>query len=67
MMSLRLESRLTAAPRTGILDTMRSVEARNPRVGGTNPTVEAGFELGLMIGGGPLKLPIVCLSSLVRP
>ena len=50
--SLRLESRLTAAPRTGILDTMRSVEARNPRVGGTNPPVEAGFELGLMIGGG---------------
>ena len=31
--SLRLESRLTAAPRTGMLDTMRSVEARHPSVG----------------------------------
>ena len=42
--SLRLESRLTAAPRTGILDTMRSVEACNPRVGDANPPVGEGGE-----------------------
>ena len=30
---LRLESRLTAAPRTGIQGTMCSVEARHPSVG----------------------------------
>ena len=44
VMSLRLESRLTAAPRTGILDTMRSVEACHPRVGGANPPVGEGGE-----------------------
>ena len=38
----RLESRLTAAPRTGILDTMCSVEACSPRVGGANPLVCPG-------------------------
>jgi hypothetical protein len=37
----RPESRLTAAPRTGILDTM---EACHPRVRGTNPPVGEGGE-----------------------
>ena len=32
---------LDRSPRTGILDTMRSVEACHPRVGGANPLVQA--------------------------
>ena len=39
--SLRLESHLTAAPRTDMLDTM---EARNPRVGDAHPPVGEGGE-----------------------
>jgi len=38
------ESRLTATPRTGILDTVRSLEACNPRVGDANPPVGEGRE-----------------------
>ena len=46
----RLESRLTATPRTGILDRMRSLEACNPRVGDANPPVgEGGERRGVLI------------------
>ena len=61
---------LTSACRAGILDPTWAVTGAKPPVTGANPPIEAGFELGLMVGGGSkiaYRLPIVLTSAVTTP